>query len=99
MTKAIALVAHAVGLNLNNHRAYDLHIPDDITFEVKEYLSGWDDKIKIVINAFTGSPERNLSKEQLARLVEMLNKSSSNIRVIILDHRRELDISLRVMLL
>lgn len=94
MTKAIALVAHAVGLNLNNHRAYDLHIPDDITFEVKEYLSGWDDKIKIVINAFTGSPERNLSKEQLARLVEMLNKSSSNIRVIILDHRRELDISL-----
>lgn len=94
VTKAIALVAHAVGLNLNNHRAYDLHIPDDITFEVKEYLSGWDDKIKIVINAFTGSPERNLSKEQLARLVEMLNKSSSNIRVIILDHRRELDISL-----
>ncbi|CAH5268489.1 glycosyltransferase family 9 protein [Serratia marcescens] len=94
VTKATALVAHAVGINLKNRRDYDLHIPDDITFEVREYLSGWKDKIKIVINAFTGSPERNLSKEQVARLVDMLNKKSKNIKLIILDHRRELDVSL-----
>lgn len=94
VTKATALVAHAVGINLKNRRDYDLHIPDDITFEVKEYLSGWKDKIKIVINAFTGSPERNLSKEQVSRLVDMLNKKSKNIKLIILDHRRELDVSL-----
>ncbi|MGM7652335.1 glycosyltransferase family 9 protein [Serratia marcescens] len=94
VTKATALVAHAVGINLKNRRDYDLHIPDDITFEVREYLSGWKDKIKIVINAFTGSPERNLSKEQVARLVDILNKKSKNIKLIILDHRRELDVSL-----
>ncbi|MGP1133512.1 glycosyltransferase family 9 protein, partial [Serratia sp. CY44083] len=94
VTKAIALVAHAVGGNLKNRRDYDLHIPDDINFEVREYLSGWKDKIKIVINSFTGSPERNLSKEQVARLVDMLNKKSKNIKLIILDHRRELDVSL-----
>ncbi|WP_314732637.1 glycosyltransferase family 9 protein [Serratia entomophila] len=94
VTKAIALIAHAVGLNLTNRRVYDLHIPDEITFELREYLSGWKDKIKIVINAFTGSPERDLSKEQLARLIEMLNKKSSNIKIIILDHRKELTISL-----
>ena len=72
MTKAIALVAHAVGLNLNNHRAYDLHIPDDITFEVKEYLSGWDDKIKIVINAFTGSQRETYLKSNLLDLLRCL---------------------------
>ncbi|MFA4103286.1 glycosyltransferase family 9 protein [Serratia sp. IR-2025] len=94
VTKAIALVAHAVGINLKNSRAYDLHIPDDIAFEVRGYLSGWNDKVTVIINAFTGSPERNLSKEQLSRLVEMLNKASFNIKVIILDHRKELDISL-----
>ncbi|HEJ7052211.1 MULTISPECIES: glycosyltransferase family 9 protein [Serratia] len=94
VTKAIVLVAHAVGINLKNRRDYDLHIPDDINFEVREYLSGWKDKIKIVINSFTGSPEGNLSKEQVARLVDMLNKKSKNIKLIILDHRRELDVSL-----
>ncbi|HGM5560526.1 MAG: glycosyltransferase family 9 protein [Serratia marcescens] len=94
VTKAIVLVAHAVGINLKNRRDYDLHIPDDINFEVREYLSSWKDKIKIVINSFTGSPEGNLSKEQVARLVDMLNKKSKNIKLIILDHRRELDVSL-----
>ncbi|WP_164097590.1 glycosyltransferase family 9 protein, partial [Serratia marcescens] len=39
-------------------------------------------------------PERNLSKEQVARLVDMLNKKTKNIKLIILDHRRELDVSL-----
>ncbi|WP_288446224.1 glycosyltransferase family 9 protein [uncultured Serratia sp.] len=94
VTKAIALIANAAGLNLTNRRAYDLHIPDEITFEVRECLSGWRDKVKIVINVFTGSPERNLSREQLVRLIDMLNEKSSSISIIILDHRKELTISL-----
>ncbi|MGU9760049.1 glycosyltransferase family 9 protein [Serratia marcescens] len=94
VTKAISLVAHNMGLDVKNSHAYDLHIPDAIASEVRNYLSVWEDKVKIVINAFTGSPERNLSQEQLTQTIKMINEKSDDIIVIILDHRRELDVSL-----
>ncbi|MGK0688338.1 glycosyltransferase family 9 protein [Serratia marcescens] len=94
VTKAISLVAHNMGLDVKNSQAYDLHIPDAIASEVRNYLSAWEDKVKIVINAFTGSPERNLSQEQLTQTIKMINEKSDGIIVIILDHRRELDVSL-----
>ncbi|WP_440799981.1 glycosyltransferase family 9 protein [Serratia marcescens] len=94
VTKAISLVANNMGLDFKNRHAYDLHIPTEITFEVQEHLSAWEDKVKIVINAFTGSPERNLSQEQLSQTIEMLSKKLDNIVFIILDHRKELDVDL-----
>ncbi|BEO60057.1 lipopolysaccharide 1,2-N-acetylglucosaminetransferase [Serratia marcescens] len=94
VTKAISLVAHNMGLDVKNSQAYDLHIPDAIASEVRNYLSAWEDKVKIVINAFTGSPERNLSQEQLTQTIKMINEKSDGIIVIVLDHRRELDVSL-----
>lgn len=94
VTKAISLVAHKMGLNLINHHAYDLHIPDIIISEVKKYFNMWEDKIKVIINVFTGSPERNLSQEQLSQIIGMLNEESNNIIFIVLDHRKELDMPL-----
>lgn len=94
VTKAISLVANNMGLDVKNSHAYDLHIPDAIASEVRNYLSVWEGKFKIVINAFTGSPERNLSQEQLTQTIKMINEKSDGIIVIILDHRRELDVSL-----
>lgn len=94
VTKAISLVANNMGLDVKNNHAYDLHIPDAIASEVRNYLSVWEGKVKIVINAFTGSPERNLSQEQLTQTIKMINEKSDGIIVIILDHRRELDVFL-----
>ncbi|MBH2759923.1 glycosyltransferase family 9 protein [Serratia ureilytica] len=94
VTKAISLVAHSMDLNFKNRHAYDLHIPDAIAFEVRKYLCAWEGKVKVVINIFTGSPERNLSQEQLAQTIEMLNEKLGNIIVIILDHKKELDVHL-----
>lgn len=94
VTKAISLVAYNMDLDFKNRQAYDLHIPTEIASEVRNYLSVWEGKFKIVINAFTGSPERNLSQEQLTQTIKMINEKSDGIIVIILDHRRELDVSL-----
>lgn len=91
---AISLVAKNMDLGFYNRHSYDLHIPDAISFEVRNYLSAWEGKIKVVINAFTGSPERNLSREQLTQTIEMLNENSNNIVIIILDHKKELDVPL-----
>ena len=94
VTKAISLVAHNLGLELKNCRSYDLHIPDAICFEILEYLAKWEGKVKVIINAFTGSPERNLSQEQFSQVIAMLNEQSDNLIIIILDHRKELDVLL-----
>lgn len=94
VTNAISLVAKNMDLGFYNRHSYDLHIPDAISFEVRNYLSAWEGKIKVVINAFTGSPERNLSREQLTQTIEMLNENSNNIVIIILDHKKELDVPL-----
>lgn len=91
VTKGISLVAQSLGLDLKNRHCYDLHIPNEIASEVKEYLCQWEGKLKIIINIFTGSPERNLSKEQLSRTIEMINEQSDNTVFIVLDHRKELD--------
>ncbi|BEM74057.1 LOS biosynthesis enzyme LBGB [Serratia marcescens] len=94
VTKAISLVAHNMGLDLESCYSYDLHIPDEIAFEVEKFLTKWEGMIKIIINVFTGSPERNLSQEQLSQTIEMLNEKSDDIIIIVLDHRKELDVYL-----
>ncbi|KEY57926.1 ADP-heptose:LPS heptosyl transferase I [Serratia sp. DD3] len=94
VTQAISLVANHMGIKFTSSQAYDLHIPDAIVNEVKSYLNVWDDRVKVIINAFTGSSERNFSQEQLSNIIDMLNKKSRNINIIILDHRKELTISL-----
>ncbi|MFV8905187.1 glycosyltransferase family 9 protein [Serratia fonticola] len=94
VTNAISLVAHNMGLDFANNQAYDLHIPDAIAREVRDYLNAWGDKFKVVINVFTGSPERNLSQEQLSQTIEILNEKLDDIVIIILDHRKELNVPL-----
>lgn len=41
VTNAISLVAHNMGLDFANNQAYDLHIPDAIVREVRNYLNAW----------------------------------------------------------
>ncbi|MGG6111083.1 glycosyltransferase family 9 protein [Pantoea allii] len=94
VTKAISMVADKMKLGFIDSRAYDLHIPDFILSEINNYFNTSEGDSKIIINAFTGSPERNLSQDQLAKTLDMLKKMSNDIKIIILDHKNELNIPL-----
>lgn len=74
--------------------AYDLHIPDETFTDVKNFLSPFGQKKKVVINVFTGSKERNFSQEQLAEIIADLNNNYDGIEIILLDHRKEITLPL-----
>ncbi|PWK97487.1 ADP-heptose:LPS heptosyltransferase [Pantoea allii] len=94
VTKAISMVADKMKLGFIDSRAYDLHIPDFILSEINNFFNTSEGDSKIIINAFTGSPERNLSQDQLAKTLDMLKKMSNDIKIIILDHKNEINIPL-----
>lgn len=94
VTEAIAMVASFIGIGHINPKAYDLHIPGAVFREVRDFYDAKKERIKIVINVFTGSAERDLSQRQLFNVVKMLNSKSTNITFILLDHRRQLNLQL-----
>lgn len=94
VTKAISLVAEQMSLKFINSREYNLHIPEFILSEIKNYFKAYENDFKIVINAFTGSPERNLSPQQLSNILDMLTNISPKVKIVILDHKNELNMSL-----
>ncbi|VEI69959.1 glycosyltransferase family 9 protein [Serratia rubidaea] len=94
VTRAISLIADCIGIDSSTLGPYDLYVPDDVAEDVKRYLADCQVGKVIIINAFTGSTERNISQEQLSRIIAMLNDIDCNTRIIILDHRNELAIPL-----
>ena len=94
VTTAVSLIADCMQLNPIKLRPYKLHLPDSILNEVREYLASLGNQKKVIINIFTGSPERCFSQEQLAEIIELLNEAYSDVKVILLDHRKEITISL-----
>lgn len=94
VTEAISLAAEVIGLKIIKRRSYDLHIPESIMNEAKEFLSSFGGSKVIIINAFTGSSERNFSQSQLSKIIDLIIKENTDVRLIILDHRQEITISL-----
>ena len=94
VTTAVSLIADCMEVNSISLHPYNLHLPDSILDEVRGYLHSWGNKTKVIINIFTGSPERCFSQEQLAKIIELINKTYADIEFILLDHRKEITLSL-----
>ncbi|WP_421506356.1 glycosyltransferase family 9 protein [Erwinia rhapontici] len=93
VTQAASLISEFLIKKPITNDAYSLHIPDAFFDDVRSFLSPFNDK-KIIINVFTGSKERNFSQEQLAEIIAKLNETYDNLNIILLDHRKEIDIPL-----
>jgi len=93
VTQAASLISEFLIKKPITNDAYSLHIPDAFFDDVRSFLSAFNDK-KIIINVFTGSKERNFSQEQLAEIIAKLNETYDNLNIILLDHRKEIDIPL-----
>ncbi|KFK95270.1 MULTISPECIES: glycosyltransferase family 9 protein [unclassified Serratia (in: enterobacteria)] len=94
VTHAASLISDFMTNNSIIDNTYDLHIPDAIFDEVKSLLNTFEGKKKVIINVFTGSKERNFSQEQLSEIIDNLNQAHDDIKIILLDHRNEIKISL-----
>lgn len=94
VTQAASLIARFLTGDTKPDEGYNLHIPDAIFDEVRTFLSTFNNRKIIVINVFTGSKERNFSQEQLAKIIANLNEKYDNLEIILLDHRKEIAISL-----
>lgn len=94
VTTAMSLVAEAFGVKLTHRLDYELYIPDAVLHEVKDYLNALPGRRTVIVNAFTGSLERNFSQYQLLDIITMLNNRADDIRIVIPDHRRELRVPL-----
>ncbi|MBK0003579.1 glycosyltransferase family 9 protein [Erwinia sp. S38] len=96
VTEAISLAAEVIGLKIIKRRSYDLHIPESVTNEVKAFLNSFGDGQIVIVNAFTGSLERDFSQCQLSEIIDLIIKEKNDVRLVILDHRQEITISLPV---
>lgn len=93
VTQAASLISEFLIKKPITHDAYSLHIPDAFYDDVRSFLSAFNNK-KVIINVFTGSKERNFSQAQLAGIIADLNEKYDNLNIILLDHRKEIDIPL-----
>ncbi|SFO40399.1 ADP-heptose:LPS heptosyltransferase [Candidatus Pantoea varia] len=94
VTDLLSLISERFGVKATGDFTYNLHFPDIVLDEVSAFLSPWKSKKKIIINAFAGTPERNFSQQQLLELVKLINNNTKETKVIILDHRNEIKVTL-----
>lgn len=95
VTQSASLISEFLIKKPVTNDAYSLHIPDAILDDTRSFLSTFKkNNKKIIINVFTGSKERNFSQEQLAEIIAGINDKYHNVNVILLDHRKEIDIPL-----
>ncbi|MFK8258639.1 glycosyltransferase family 9 protein [Erwinia sp. AnSW2-5] len=96
VTQAASLISEFLIKKPIINDTYSLHIPDAFFYDIRSFLSKFNNNNnnKVIINVFTGSKERNFSQEQLAEIIAELNKKYDNLNIILLDHRKEIDIPL-----
>ncbi|WP_075183040.1 glycosyltransferase family 9 protein [Pantoea sp. 1.19] len=90
----VAVLADFFGLRAITLPPYDLHVPVEVDNEVKNYLATSGSARNVIINIFTGSPERCFSEAQLCRIIAMIRQRYADVRIILLDHRRQLTLPL-----
>ncbi|HHG8772506.1 TPA: glycosyltransferase family 9 protein [Raoultella planticola] len=93
VSKTFALIADYLQLDQRHLQTYDLHIPQEVSRQVAQYLASVEGR-KVVINIFAGHPDRSLSQEQLAIIISRLRESYPDVHIILLDHRNEIRIPL-----
>ncbi|WP_422882839.1 glycosyltransferase family 9 protein [Pantoea agglomerans] len=94
VTELLSLISKSIGVKATGNFTYSLHFPDVVLDEVRRFLSPWESKKKIIINAFAGTPERNFSQQQLLEMINMINNNSREVKIITLDHRNEIAVPL-----
>jgi len=94
VTELLSLISKSIGVKATGNFTYSLHFPDVVLEEVRHFLSPWENKKKILINAFAGTPERNFSQQQLLEIINTINKNSREVKIITLDHRNEIAVPL-----
>ncbi|MGV6480302.1 glycosyltransferase family 9 protein [Pantoea agglomerans] len=94
VTELLSLISKSIGVKATGNFTYSLHFPDVVLDEVRRFLSPWESKKKIIINAFAGTPERNFSQQQLLEMINMINNDSREVKIITLDHRNEIAVPL-----
>lgn len=93
VSKTFAFIADYLKLDKRYLQSYDLHIPQDVYEQVRDYLATLDG-VKVVINIFAGHQDRSMSQEQLATLINRLRTDHPDLNIILLDHRNEIRIPL-----
>ena len=93
VSKTFTLIADYLQLDKKYLQSYDLHIPENVEHEVRDYLASKSGR-NVVINIFAGHPDRSMSQEQLATLLTRLREEYPAINIILLDHRNEIRLSL-----
>ncbi len=94
VTELLSLISKSIGVKATGNFTYSLHFPDVVLEEVRHFLSPWENKKKIIINAFAGTPERNFSQQQLLEIINMITNNSREVKIITLDHRNEIAVPL-----
>ncbi|MBD8162689.1 glycosyltransferase family 9 protein [Erwinia persicina] len=94
VTQAASLIAEFLTNSPTQGQPYNLSIPEDTFNEVRHFFRAMNNKKKIVINAFTGSRERNFSQQQLAQILTDLNTHYDDLQIILLDRLKEINLPL-----
>lgn len=90
VTQSASLIAEYLAHETTLNHAYELHIPDTFTEDVRSFFSTLKNNKKVLINIFTGSKERNFSQEQLSEIMSHINEEYDDIDIIILDKNKEI---------
>lgn len=93
VSKTFSIIADYLQLDKKYLHSYDLHIPQDVNHQVREYLAALNGR-NVVINIFAGHQDRSMSQTQLAALIARLCQDYPDVNIILLDHRDEIRIPL-----
>ncbi|CDG20480.1 putative glycosyl transferase [Xenorhabdus poinarii G6] len=91
------LIMNSLNIRINDDVSYDLHYPNEIDLNIKEYLDELNlplRKRNIIINTFAGNKDRCLSIHQLNKIVNILNDTYNDINIIFLGHEKLIDMTM-----
>lgn len=79
VSKTYAFIADHMNLDKKYLERYDLHIPEDIYQQTRQYLAGFTGR-KVIINIFAGHADRSLSQAQLSSIIDKLQAAYPDCR-------------------
>ncbi len=83
VSKTFSFIADYLQLDKKSLQSYDLHIPQDISQQVRDYLAALNGR-NVVINIFAGHQDRSMSQAQLATLIARLCEDYPDVNIILL---------------
>lgn len=91
ITKLYEKVLNILGL-VNVNLDYDLHFSEDEKKKVKELLSKIHDKKLFVLNPFAASKHREINRENIKKIIDIILKKEENVVFIIGEKNRKSEI-------